>query len=327
MSAIILKKKRRILFFPTEFNKVKINSLVDSGAHINVISLGDAKKISASSKERHLPLSKSNTLKWNLKRSCHILDAIRDRGLHLRRKVHHEQNILTKTWIGVFMQAPRNTRYRNRNDRFPKDINYACTYRRNAEVQPEASHNQRRQQKDTIPAQSTPIIHVSKTVSNDHPKTSTVQLLLQFVECAKPNVASSLTTTRNMQVAIKIANTTDFPYTVTPNAKIDELQILKPEETKFIRPVDLAARNLLTNHNNVVTYVNSLMQVGRPEYNEKKLWFPIPEHPAKNQNIPRYNDGFPKKYGNWLNSKNSIAKKVEIPYQCSYPSSNVCSNE
>ena len=51
----------------------------------------------------------------------------------------------------------------------------------------------------------------------------------------------------------KIAKTTDFPYTIATDIKVVELQILKPEETNMIRPVDIAALNLLTEHDDVVT--------------------------------------------------------------------------
>ena len=48
----------------------------------------------------------------------------------------------------------------------------------------------------------------------------------------------------------------------------------------MIRPVDIAAPNLLTEHDDVVTYINALMQVERPENNEEKFWFPTPENPG-----------------------------------------------
>ena len=44
MSTIALKKKKRMLFLPVEFNTVKIDALVDSGAYINAISERDAEK-------------------------------------------------------------------------------------------------------------------------------------------------------------------------------------------------------------------------------------------------------------------------------------------
>ena len=45
MSAITLKKKKRMLFIPLDFENTRIDALVDSGAYINVISERDADKI------------------------------------------------------------------------------------------------------------------------------------------------------------------------------------------------------------------------------------------------------------------------------------------
>ena len=96
-------------------------------------------------------------------------------------------------------------------------------------------------------------------------------------------IAPAITTARDKNVAINIANITDFPYTIATDTKVTELQILKPEETKMIRPVDIAALNLLTEHDDVVTYINALMQVERPKDNEEKFWFPTPENPGNEQ--------------------------------------------
>ena len=85
--------------------------------------------------------------------------------------------------------------------------------------------------KHTMPAHSTRIIHASTSVSNDHTITGTVQPLPQFD--GKLIVAPATTTVRHKRVAIKTANTTDFPYTITPNTKVDELQILKPRRNEI----------------------------------------------------------------------------------------------
>ena len=45
MSAIALKKKKRVHFVPVDFNTGKIDALVDSGAYINAISERDAGKL------------------------------------------------------------------------------------------------------------------------------------------------------------------------------------------------------------------------------------------------------------------------------------------
>ena len=83
---------------------------------------------------------------------------------------------------------------------------------------------------------------------------------------------------------MKIANTTDFHYTIPADTKVAELQILKPEETKMICPVDIVALNFLTKHDDVVTYINALMQVKRPQDNEEKCWFPTPENSKTKKN-------------------------------------------
>ena len=134
--------------------------------------------------------------------------------------------------------------------------------------------------KRTIPAQSTRVIHASISVSNDHPITGTVQPLPQFDECAKLIVALEITTARDKRVTIKIANATDFAYTISPNTKLAEIQILKPEETKSISPIVIAALNPLTDHDDGVSYINALMQVKRPDDNEDKFLFPTPANPG-----------------------------------------------
>ena len=92
-------------------------------------------------------------------------------------------------------------------------------------------------------------------MSHDHPLNGTVQPLTQFDECAELIVAPAKLTARDKGVAIKIAKTTDFPYTLTPIAKFAELQILKPNEKKLISRVDIAALNLLADHDDVVSYI------------------------------------------------------------------------
>ena len=127
-------------------------------------------------------------------------------------------------------------------------------------------------------------------MSTEHPITATIQPLTQFDECAKVIVAPAITTTRDKKVPIKIANTTDFPYTIATDTKVDELQILKPEETRMIRPVGHSHPESSHRTQRCGNVHYALMQVERPEDNEEKFWFPTPEHntQAMNKNIRPY---------------------------------------
>ena len=51
ISAIDLKKKKRMLFLPVGFNTVKIDALVDSSAYVNAISERDAEKLRQNSSQ------------------------------------------------------------------------------------------------------------------------------------------------------------------------------------------------------------------------------------------------------------------------------------
>ena len=289
MSAITLKKKKRMLFLPVEFNTVKIDALVDSGAYINAISERDAEKrrlnanqcivhkappppfkVQYANAELEHPLA-TYTLRFKIGDYTFVETFILLNqtsfpiiGLAFLRKhaaiLDTAQGTIDFPKIQITMAL---------TDEMQKCNSRPIT------LKTEAKH--------TIPAQATRVIHAVIPVSTEHPITGTIQPLPQFYEHAELIVAPAITTARNKKVANKVANTTDFPYTIATDTKIAELQILKPEETKLIRPVDFAALNLLTEHDDVVTYFNALMQVDSPEDNEEKFWFPTPDNPGNEQ--------------------------------------------
>ena len=283
MSAIALKKKKRMLFVPIEFNTVKTDALVDSGAYINAISEKDAEelrqnasqcivnratpppfKVQYANVELQQPLA-TYTLRFKIadytfEETFNVMNqtSFPIIGLAFLRKhaavLDTTQGTIDFPKIQITMALTDEMQKCN-----PKPIL----------IKTESKH--------TIPSHATRIIYASISVSTEHPITGTIQPLPHFDECSKLMIAPAITKARNEKVAIKIANTTDFPHTIATDTKVAELQILKPEETKMIRPVDIAALNLLTEHDDVVTYMNALMQVERPEDNEEKFWFPTPE--------------------------------------------------
>ena len=103
-----------------------------------------------------------------------------------------------------------------------------------------------------IPAQATRIVHASITANLYHLICRNIQHLPQFHECIKLIIASAIATATDKRVTIKIANTTDFPHTLTPKTKLAEVQILTSHGTNSIRPVDITALSLLTSHDDLV---------------------------------------------------------------------------
>ena len=133
-----------------------------------------------------------------------------------------------------------------------------------------------------LPQQTTTVKEiVITTKTND--VTGTVQPLPQFDETANIIVAPALAMAHNKRIKIRIAILTDFPHTIKNNTKLAELQILKPEETKQIRPTDAAALKLLQDLDDTHIYVNELMKFNENEQNCEIFWFPTPENPGNEE--------------------------------------------
>ena len=294
MSAVALKEKKRMLFLPVDFNSVKIDALVDSSAYINSISERDAERLQQNGNQCIINKAPPPPFKVQFANA----DLEQPRPTYtLRFKIGDytfEETfiVMNQTSFPVIGLASLRKHAAIIDTAqgtivLPKiQITMALTdEKQKCNPKPITAKTEA---KHTIPAQSTRIIYASIPVSNENPITGTIQPLPQFDESSKLMVApaiTALTTARGMKVAIKFANTTDFPYTIAADTKIAELQILKPEETKMIRPLDIAALNLLTEHGDVVTYINALMQVERPDDNEEKFWFPTPENPGNESEL------------------------------------------
>ena len=62
-----------------------------------------------------------------------------------------------------------------------------------------------------------------------------------------------------------------------------ELQILKPEDTEQIRPVDAATIKILQDPDDTYMYVNELKKSNENEQINKNFWFPTPENPGNEE--------------------------------------------
>ena len=135
----------------------------------------------------------------------------------------------------------------------------------------------------TLPPQQTTTVNAIVITTNMNDVTGAVQPLPQFDETATIIVAPALATAHNKKLNIRIANLTDFAHTIKNHTKLAELQILKPDDTKQIRPVDAAALKLLEDPDDTHMYVNELMKSNETEQSDENLWFPTPENPGNEE--------------------------------------------
>ena len=288
-STIVLKNRRRMLYLPLEFGEITMDGLVDSGAFINAMSWSDYNAIKMNSdscviKEYPQPPFKIECANAQLEQPIATADIQFNIGTYTFTDTFV---ILSKTSfpiIGlIFMrnhQAVIDTA--NGTINFPHvEMTLAMTDEmKKCNPKPLQIMAEGHQ---TLPPQQTTAVNAIVITTNMHDVTGAVQPLPQFDETATIIVAPALATAHNKRLKIRIANLTDFPHTIKNHTKLAELQILKPEDTKQIRPVDAAALKLLEDPDDTHIYINELMKSNEHEQSDENLWFPTPENPGNEE--------------------------------------------
>ena len=278
-----------MLCLPLEFGEITMDGLVDSGAFINAMSWSDYNAIKMNSdscviKEYPQPPFKIECANAQLEQPIATADIQFNIGTYTFTDTFV---ILSKTSFPIiglnFMrnhQAVIDTA--NGTINFPHvEMTLAMTDEMKKcnpkPLQIMAEGNQ------TLPPQQTTTVNAIVITTNMHDVTGAGQPLPQFDETATIIVAPALATAHNKRLNIRIANLTDFPHKIKNHTKLAELQILKPEDTKQIRPVDAAALKLLEDPDDTHMYINELMKSNEHEQNDENLWFPTPENPGNEE--------------------------------------------
>ena len=97
----------------------------------------------------------------------------------------------------------------------------------------------------TIPPTTTKTI----TAFIDHPSkwntTGTVTPLEKFTETASLLISHSRSTIIDKRVAVRVTNTTESPYLIRKHTQIAEFSVVTPEQSKHIKPVDMAILSMI----------------------------------------------------------------------------------
>ena len=97
----------------------------------------------------------------------------------------------------------------------------------------------------TIPPATTKTI----TAFVDHPSkwntTGTVTPVEKFTETASLVISHSISTITDKIIAVRITNTTESPYLIKKHTQIAEFSVVTPEQSKHIKPVDMAILSVI----------------------------------------------------------------------------------
>ena len=112
--------------------------------------------------------------------------------------------------------------------------------------------------------------------------TGTVTPLEKFTETASLLISHSMSTNVDKRIAVRVTNTTESPYLIKKHTQIAEISVVTPEQSKHIKPVDVAILSMIPQDDpNLTAYLNELLRTSKPEHQDDTFWFPTPENPGK----------------------------------------------
>ena len=83
-------------------------------------------------------------------------------------------------------------------------------------------------------------------------------------------------------IAFRVTNTTESPYLIKKHTYIAEFSVVTPEQSKHIKPVDVANLSMIPQDDpDLTAYLNELLRPNKPEQQDNTFWFPKPETPGK----------------------------------------------
>ena len=133
----------------------------------------------------------------------------------------------------------------------------------------------------TIPQMTTKTITALVDHSSEWRTTGTVTPVEKFTE------AASLIISHSMSIIIdrkRVTNTTESPYTINKNTQIAELSVVTPEQSKFIKPLDMAILSMIPEGDpDLVTYLTELLRMNKPDQQNNAFWFPTPKNPGNTE--------------------------------------------
>ena len=75
-----------------------------------------------------------------------------------------------------------------------------------------------------------------------------------------------MSTIFHKKIAVRVTNTTDLPYAINKNTQIAKFSVVTPEQSKFIKPVDMAIHIMIPEGDaDLITYLTELLRTKKPD--------------------------------------------------------------
>ena len=114
--------------------------------------------------------------------------------------------------------------------------------------------------------------------------TGTLTPVEKFTETASLLISHSMSTIIDRKIAVRVTKTTESPYTINKNTQFAEISVVTPEQSKFIKPVDMAVLSMIPEGDpDMTTYLTELLRINKTGQQTNTYWFPTPENPGNTE--------------------------------------------
>ena len=169
-----------------------------------------------------------------------------------------------------------------------------------------------------IPQQTTKTITAFVDHVSEWNTTGTVTPVEKFTETASLIISHSMSTITDRKIAVRVTNTTESPCTINKNTQTAEFSVVTPEQSKFIKTVDMAILSMIPEgETDLITYLTELLRLNKQDQQTNTFWFPAPENPGNTEEHTPIQRRFLKELCDLqlkeeLNPKDDIEPRTEV---------------
>ena len=282
-STIVLIRKKEMLYVPLDFEiGLTIDALVDSGAYVSAIARKVLHRIQQQAPSNILKIDDIHNFQMQvangqLEKPTATATLKFDIGDHIFAELFVVRTNLTGPIIGLHFMKHNSVVIDTTHGliHFPHltmQVKSASS-KASAKPQPVLIRDS-----ITIPQMTTKTITAFVDRSSEWITTGTVTLVEKFTEAASLIISHSMSTIIDRQLAVRVTNTTELPYTINKNTQNAEFSIVSPEQSKFIKSVDMAILSMIPEGDpDLVTNLTELLKTSKPDQQNIAFWFPTPK--------------------------------------------------
>ena len=320
-STVVLKRKQEMLYVPLDFeNNLTVDALVHLGAFVSAIAQDDLETIKQKAPSNILKTDDPPNFQIQVANGqLEILLATATLNFDIGDTTFAEHFVVMKKLTG-----PINGLHFLRNNSVVIDTTHGLIHFPHLKMKVKTASNETTTKPQpaitdgalTIPPMTTKSI----TAFIDHPSkrntTGTVTPLEKFTETASLLISHSMWTIIDKRIAVRVTNRTESPYHIKKHTQIAEFSVVTPEESKHIKPVDMAILSMIPQGDpDLSAYLDELLRTNKPEQQNNTFWSPTTENPRKPE------DHTPKQTTT-LNELNELKDKEKLNPQESTESRN-----